>query len=174
MSTCPVCTGPAGRDILERILAITGAELSATRTIARNLKDATSLAWNLSIRGTLTADAATRRWLRILGTETLAPDRVTTIGAAPAARGALISARRQGENAGHPRDAVRARLIAARPVGDPADPAADVAAVLHDRISTWLDAQNESTHHDDTSVPPQTDVSMALIRPPARSLSSAP
>ena len=143
---------PAGRDVLERILAATGAELSATQTIAANLNDATSLARLEPIRDTLAADAAGRRWMRILATGALTPDQVAAIEASPA-RGALVAALRQGEHAGHPMGAVLARLIGSRPMDDPASPTDDVAAVLHDRVTTWLDAQNESTHAHDAPRP---------------------
>jgi conjugative relaxase-like TrwC/TraI family protein len=147
---------PAGRDVLERILATSGAELSATQTIARNLNDATSLARLEPIRDTLAADAASRRWMHLLTTQALTPDQVAAIDASPA-RGPLVAALRQGERAGHPMEAVLARLIATRSLDDPADPAHDVAAVLHDRVTTWLDAQNESTHPDDTRHPFQAE-----------------
>ena len=144
--------GPAGRDVLERILATSGAELSATQTITRNLNEATSLRRLDPIRQTLAADAATRRWLRILPECGLTPTQAQTVGDSPAF-GPLVAALREGEDSGHPMRAVLARLIASRPLDDPNNPAEDVAAVLHQRLTGWLDAQNESrrpadSHHE--------------------------
>ncbi|QTE30063.1 MobF family relaxase [Pengzhenrongella sicca] len=138
---------PAGRDVLERILATTGAELSATQTLAANLNNATSLERLEPIRDTLVADAATRYWMRILTTRPLTPEQIARVDNSPA-RGALIAALRQGERAGYSMEAVLARLIATRLVDDQDNAAHDIAAVLHDSVTRWLDAQDEGRSHE--------------------------
>ncbi|OIQ94690.1 multifunctional conjugation protein TraI [mine drainage metagenome] len=135
---------PAGRDVLERILATPGAELSATQTTARNLDEASSLARLEPIRQTLAADAATRHWIQTLPHCELTPTQVHAIDSSPA-RGPLITALRHGENAGHPMRDVLTRLVATRPLSDP-NPAGDIAAVLHQQVTAWLDAQSEARH----------------------------
>jgi len=47
---------------------------------------------------------------------------------------------------------VLARLIASRPVDDLANPADDVATVLHDRVTRWLTTQEEGRNNDDASL----------------------
>ncbi|RYV49540.1 MobF family relaxase [Pengzhenrongella frigida] len=131
---------PAGRDVLERILATTGAELSATQTIAHNLDHATSPERLDPIRQTLATDAATRHWLRVLPDCGLSATQVQAIEISPA-RGPLVAALRQGASAGHPMRPVLTKLVESRPLDDPTSPVDDVAAVLHGRLTTWLDAQ---------------------------------
>jgi len=150
---------PAGRDVLERILATTGAELSATQTIARNLDDATSPERLDPIRQTLAADAATRHWLRLLPDCGLTPTQVRAIGNSPA-RGPLIAALRQGAGAGHPMRTVLTRLVESRPLDDPNNSADDAAAVLHQRLTGWLDAQFEGRIPD-----PRDDTRAEAIDP---------
>ncbi|MHB1490099.1 MAG: hypothetical protein ACYCTH_06320, partial [Cellulomonas sp.] len=118
--------------------------LSATQTIARNLDEASSLARLEPIRQTLAADAAIRRWIQTLPDCGLSPTQVHAIDSSPARR-PLITALRDGENAGHPMRAVLTRLIATRPPGD-SDLAGDIAAVLHQQVAAWLDAQSEARH----------------------------
>ena len=132
----------AGRDVLERILATTGAELSATQTITHNLDHATSPERLDPIRQTLATDAATRHWLRVLPECGLNATQTETIGNSPA-RGPLVAALRQGADAGHPMRTVLRTLVESRQLDDPTSPAHDIAAVLHDRLTTWLDAQFE-------------------------------
>ncbi|PVU81407.1 hypothetical protein DDP54_16090 (plasmid) [Cellulomonas sp. WB94] len=68
-----------GRDILTRILATEGAELSATQTLARALDDAESLHHLEPIRQTLATDAATRRWHTLLPACHLDPKQIAAI-----------------------------------------------------------------------------------------------
>ena len=89
------------RDILERILATPGAELSATQTITRALDEVASRDRLEPIRQTFLADAATRRWQRILATCGLSEPQVEAIWASTD-RVPLVSALRRGEAAGLP------------------------------------------------------------------------
>ncbi|MGV8966664.1 MAG: MobF family relaxase [Cellulomonas sp.] len=141
---------PAARDVLERILRTSVAELSATQTIAADLDHAASLERLEPIRDTLATDAATRRWMRDLPSCGLTTEQASSVADSPA-RGPLVAALRQGERTGYPMADVLARLIASRPVDDPANPAHDVAAVLHERVTRWLTTQDEGRHNDNTS-----------------------
>jgi hypothetical protein len=131
-----VATGP---QILERILATDGAELSATQTLRHRQEAATSLATLQPIRATLIADADARRWQRLLPNCSLTQDHVSAIVTSSAA-GALFAALRAGEEKGHRMTRVLASLVRARPLDNPADPVEDIAAVLHERVTRWLDS----------------------------------
>ena len=61
-----VDAGSTGQQVLTRIMATSGAELSATQTIRARQDAAGSLATLTPIRTTLIADADTRRWQRLL------------------------------------------------------------------------------------------------------------
>jgi hypothetical protein len=132
------------RDVLDHILATSGAELSATQTIAGALDDAASLERLAPIRATLLADAASRRWRRwrrwrrILPTCGLTDAQVAAIWGS-ADRTALVSALRRGEAAGHPMTEVVAWIAATQ------DAAADetLARTLTTRLTDWLDRRTD-------------------------------
>lgn len=71
------------RDILKSILSTTGAERSATQTIAANLEEATSLRRLEAIAATLYADAAHARWTRQLEEWGLPSDVVEAVRTSP-------------------------------------------------------------------------------------------
>ena len=129
----------SGPQVLQRLLATDGAELSATQTLRHRQDSATSLATLEPIRATLIADADARRWQRLLPDFSLTEDQVSAIVTSPAA-GALFAALRAGEQKGHRMTRVLASLVQARPLDNPADPAEDIAAVLHERVTRWLDS----------------------------------
>lgn len=142
----PMCEGlpdpgksANGRQILERILHTNGTEWSATQTLQQRQEAATSLATLEPIRATLIADADARRWRRLLPRCALTADQAAKVLESPAA-GALFAALRTGEREGHPMSRILARLVVARPLDDPTDPARDLAAVLHERVTSWLDS----------------------------------
>jgi conjugative relaxase-like TrwC/TraI family protein len=122
------------REILERILATSGAELSATQTIARALDDAASLERLEPIRATFQADAATRRWRQVLPTCGLSDQQVDGIWGS-ADRAALVSALRRGEAAGYPMRELVTWIVAAR--GADTDEA--LARTLTTHVTDWLD-----------------------------------
>jgi len=139
---------PTGRQILEAVLATDGAELSATATLRHRQDAATSLATLVPIRSTLAAAAATDRWERLLPRCGLDRDQVAAILGSPSA-GALIAALDGGADLGHPMPSILRHLIAQRPIDDPDDPASDLAAALHARITAWL--QDTAIPHDAAS-----------------------
>lgn len=122
------------RDILERILATPGAELSATQTITRALDDVASRERLEPIRETLLADAATRRWKRVLATCGLSQRQVEAIWVS-ADRAPLVAVLRRGEAAGF---AMR-ELIAWIATASTSNTHERLARTLTDTLSDWLD-----------------------------------
>jgi conjugative relaxase-like TrwC/TraI family protein len=133
---------PGGREVLETILATTGAERSATQMIAARQNLAESLKCLEPIRHTLLADATTRHWTAALPATGLRPDQVTAVLASPA-RGPLFTALDRGTAAGYPMASVLRDLIDSRPLDSADDPARDIAAVLHTRVDAWLHTKVE-------------------------------
>ena len=105
---------PAGREVLETILATAGAELSATQTIADRQNQAESLKRLEPIRNTLLADATTQHWTAALSDTGLTPDQVAAVLASPA-RGPLFTALDRGTALGYPMTSVLRDLINSRP-----------------------------------------------------------
>ena len=130
---------PDGHDAFAAILATSGAELSATETIAASQDEVASLRRLEPIRQTLIADAAGHRWDATFPDLGLSAEQCEQMTTSPA-RGPLITALERGRTLGHPMPQVLAGLIAARPI-DGTDPALDVAAVLHHRVNDWLRTQ---------------------------------
>jgi len=128
---------PGGREVLQTILATTGAERSATQMIADRQNQAESLKHLEPIRHTLLADATTGHWTTALPATGLTPDQVTAVLASPA-RGPLFTALDRGTAAGYPMTNVLRDLINSRPLDSADDPARDIAAVLHTRVDAWL------------------------------------
>ena len=127
---------PDGHDALAAILATSGAELSATETIAASQDEVASLMRLEPIRQTLIADAAGHRWDATFPEVGLSAGQCEQITNSPA-RGPLITALERARALGHPMPQVLAGLIAARPI-DGTGAAVDVAAVLHHRVNDWL------------------------------------
>jgi len=128
----------SGRDIMTKILATSGVEVSATQTLRQRREAATSLKTLAPIRQTLAAQADLQRWQPLLAACGLTDDQAARMLASPA-RGALFVALREGDSLGHPMPKVLARLVAGRPLDGGDDPAQDVAAVLHERVDRWLE-----------------------------------
>jgi len=121
------------RQVLEGVLARTGAELSATQTLEKRERQATALPVLLPIRDTLTSHADQLRCEPELRQSALNDQQTQAVLGSPA-RGALFAALRRGEHAGLPISTVLAEAIGSRPLdGDTA--ADDLAAVLHERVS---------------------------------------
>jgi hypothetical protein len=158
----PTCDPPdryphtEARETLETILATSGAELSATETLAASHHAATSLNRLEPIRQTLLADAATHRWDTTFPTLGMTTRQCEEIRTSPA-RGALITALERGRTLGHPMLHVLAGLIAARPLDHSDDVVGDVASVLHHRVSGWLHTQVQ----DPTAIQPVLDLTAA-------------
>jgi conjugative relaxase-like TrwC/TraI family protein len=145
---------PAGRDVLERILATTGAELSATQTITARQNEAGSLGRLEPIRQTLLADAVAHHWTATLRDVGLTPDQVDSVIASPEG-GPLFVALERGTTLGRPMDHLLRGLINARPLGEHADPAYDIAAVLHSRVQAWLHTQVDNPQTITTTPRPE-------------------
>jgi len=164
---------PAGRDVLERILATTGAERSATQTIAARQNEAGSLKRLQPIRQTLLADAVAHHWAATLHDVGLTPEQVDTVIASPEG-GPLLVALERGATLGRQMDHVLRDLITASPLGDSTDPAIDIAAVLHARVQAWLHTQVDNPQTITTTTPRPEDLRPIRPRPCARSTSSSP
>ena len=115
--------GATARKVLTAILATSRRELSATETTAH-------------------AAAHDRHtWQQLAHAIGLTPEQTQHVLDSPAA-GPLLTAIRHGQAAGHPMERVLAQLIRSRPLHEDeatGDQAVDLAAVLHHRVSAWLD-----------------------------------
>ncbi len=127
------------RDVLATILATTGAEQSATATIAARQDEAASLRRLEPIRRSLYADAAEARWssrLEALGVE---PGVVATIAKSPDAGALYATLDRVALVSGEPLRDVR-RLFA------DLDSEADPAARLRAAAQRWLQRHVSDVH----------------------------
>ena len=138
-----------GRQILEQILATTSTETSATETLRALQDDATSLAQLAPIHETLVQAAQRQRWTTVIAGCGFTDEQTAQVLNSPA-YGALVAALRRAEHDGHPMHRVLPALAAAAPLAirdneegneasDGAQPARDIAAVLHHRVTTWHD-----------------------------------
>ena len=145
------------RQILTTILATSHRELSATETTTHAANQATALARLVPIRATLAAANDRHTWQQLAPAIGLTAEQTQHVLDSPAA-GPLLATIRQGQAAGHPMERVLAQLIRRQPmnVDDLAgDQVVDLAAVLHRRVSAWLDdspvLQAESAGDGDAS-----------------------
>lgn len=123
-------THPDARDVLATILATSGAERSATATIAANLDEAASLRRLEPITRTLYADAAHDRWVSRLTDLAIPAATLTRITASPDTGRLFAILDRVDALADSPREVI-ARLTAAL---DPDEP----AEALRHRAQNWL------------------------------------
>ncbi|NMR19188.1 MobF family relaxase [Cellulomonas fimi] len=143
--TCDALPDPHGTspglDILARILATSGAEISATQTLARAQDEAGSLHRLAPIHHTLATDAATRRWRPLLPTCGLDPGQVTALWASPE-RPALIGALRRGEARCLPMQRILTQLVRDHTEAHGRTRGADVdlATALTRALTEFLDA----------------------------------
>ncbi|WP_421740687.1 MobF family relaxase [Cellulomonas sp.] len=153
----PHATGDA-HDILATILATTGAEQSATATIAARLDEATTLRRLEPIARTLYADAAHRRWSTKLTELGVDADTVRANGRSPAAGQLFGTLDRIAAVAVDP-DAALGMLIHDAQAPDP-------AGAMLGRATSWLDRHTENGH----DLPPVHDADgldadgLALLR----------
>ena len=137
-----------GRDILTQILATDGTELSATQTMRQRQDLAASLNTLAPIRATLVADADRRRWKTLLPSCGLDHQQTQQILDSPAA-GALFAALRAGEADGHNMPRTLRSLAAARSL----EGTDDLAGVLHERVTRWLDDNPNPPAYGDMGSP---------------------
>ena len=139
-SPTPSPPRPPGRSS-PRILATSHRELSATETTTHAANQATALARLVPIRAALAAAHDRHTWQQLAPAIGLTAQQTQHVLDSPAA-GPLLATIRQGQAAGHPMERVLAQLIRRQPmnVDDLAgDQVVDLAAVLHRRVSAWLD-----------------------------------
>ncbi|GEA90236.1 ATP-dependent DNA helicase [Cellulomonas cellasea] len=158
---------PDGRDVLATILATSGAELSATQTIAARQNAATSLKRLGPIRDTIDADASAPRWLGVLRHAGLTEALLDAITASPSC-GPLYAALERGAVV-HPRmDDVVDALLTVSPLEDADEPDHDLAAALRRRVNAWLSTQVEDpralpTHPDTSHLSPGAQATLRQI-----------
>ena len=137
----------SGRQILEQILATSSTEISATETLRVLQNQATSLAQLAPIHETLVQVAQRQRWSNVIAGCGFTDEQEAQVLGSPA-YGALVAALRRAEHDGHPMRRVLPALAAAAPLAigdngegnepnDGAQPARDIGAVLHHRVTSW-------------------------------------
>lgn len=134
---------PDGSEVLAAILATSGAELSATETIAANQDTAASLMRLYPIRRTILADASSRRWTAGLRRAGMSPEDLRRVLTSPSA-GSLFTALEQAATVTDQTDVVLGNLVPTASAGAPQpDDGDDLAAVLSRRVRQWLATQTE-------------------------------
>jgi conjugative relaxase-like TrwC/TraI family protein len=136
---------PAAREILDRILATSHAQTSATQTLRDLQSYATSLARLGPIHETFAQAACTDRYRTLIHSALGRPaaDELSDSAAFPP----LIAALRRIEYDGHDLAAVLGACVAERPL-DAGDAARDLAAVLHWRVERWHRNTAPTRHFD--------------------------
>jgi conjugative relaxase-like TrwC/TraI family protein len=168
-------TEQTGRQILQQILATSNAQTSATETLRVLHNDATSLAQLAPIHETLVQAAQRQRWTNVIAGCGFTDEQTAQVLGSPAS-GALVAALRRAEHDGHPMHRVLPALAAAAPLAignneaneanDGAQPARDIAAVLHHRVATW--------HHNTQPTQRRQPQLIGGIITPAGDLGDAP
>jgi len=120
---------PSPREVLERVLANPGADLSAHQTRQAHAERNDSLATLLAEYQAIAQLATAERYDHLLADSGLTPEQVDAVRASPAG-GALHTTMRRVEATGLHLAPVLAAAMAAGPFED----AADIAAVLHYRL----------------------------------------
>jgi conjugative relaxase-like TrwC/TraI family protein len=142
-----------GRQVLQQILATTGAQTSATETLRAMYDEASSLAQLAPIHETLVQDAQRHRWAKIIAGCGFTAEQGEQVLTSPA-YGPLVAALRRAEHDGHPMQRVLPALAAAAPLhaGDNepnrSAPARDLAAVLHHRVTDWHERTQPQQGHN--------------------------
>lgn len=159
---------PDGHDVLATILATSGAELSATQTIAVRQNAATSLKRLSPIRETILADASAPRWIEALRRAGLTDTQLEAITAS-ASCGSLFSSLERGATIRPGIDDVVDALVSAPPLEDADEPDRDLAAGLRGRVNAWLDTQVEDprtlpTHPDTTHLSPGAQETLRQVQ----------
>jgi hypothetical protein len=130
---------PAG-DVLRRVLANRGAEMSATEAIEAGRREQHGLAQVLAEYNTLAAVALRERYDDLMSHGSgLSDEQVARVQEA-ASYGALLAALRQAENQGVDVDARFPSLVTCRTLDD----AEDLAAVLHERVELSMSTAVET------------------------------
>ncbi len=142
-----------GRQILQHILATTGAQTSATQTVRALYDDAASLAQLAPIHETLVQQAQRQHWATVIASCGFTAEQGEQVLTSPA-YGPLVAALRRAEHDGHPMHRTLPALVAAAPLdagdNDPnrSAPARDLAAVLHHRVTAWHERTQPQQGHN--------------------------
>jgi hypothetical protein len=129
-------TAPQGaRDVLTRVLANEGADLSAHETRQREQRRTEDFAGLAPEYETLAAVAHQQRWDELLERSGIAPGHLDRIRESDA-YGPLLAALRDAESSGLDVERSFPKLVAARPLAGVEDP----ASVLHGRVQRWAHA----------------------------------
>jgi conjugative relaxase-like TrwC/TraI family protein len=122
-------------DVLRNVLANAGADKSATITIAEEWADSQSITRLLAEYETIARRATEDRYAALVASSGLTPTEVSAVRAS-AAWGPLMAAFRDAESRGLDIDRAVPALVQGRTVTS----ADDIAAVLHGRVTKWLNA----------------------------------
>ena len=123
------------REVLSAVLRNEGADVAAHEMIRRHQDDAEGMERLAAEYQTLAALAQAERWDALLGRSGLSENELEAVRASEA-RGPLLASFREAEALGLDIEGTFPLIVEARSLGD----AADLAAVLHDRVDRWSQA----------------------------------
>jgi hypothetical protein len=123
------------REVLTRVLANEGADLSGHETLRREQRRTEDFAVLAAEYETLAGVAQQQRWDDLLDRSGIAPDLLDRIRESDA-HGPLLATLRDAESRGLDVDQSFPKLVAARPLAGAEDP----ASVLHGRVQRWAHA----------------------------------
>jgi len=123
------------RQVLAAVLHNEGADVAAHEAIRRQLNEAENMERLSAEYLTLATLAQAGRWEAVLAGSGLTEAQLETVRAS-VAHGPLLASFRDAEARGLDVEATFPRLVAGRSLAD----AADVAAVLHNRVDRWTEA----------------------------------
>ena len=132
-----------GKDVLAAVLASDGADLSAHESLRRAQLQAEDFGVLAAEYETLAQAAQQHRLGELLGRSGLGPERLEEIRQSPA-YGPLLAVVRDAETRGLDVKASLPGLVAARSLDD----AADIAAVIRNRIERWANATGSRRRAD--------------------------
>jgi hypothetical protein len=125
----------SARDVLTRVLANSGADLSAHETLRREHRRAEDFAVLAAEYETLAGVAQQHRWDELIARSGIGAPHLKQIRQSDA-YGPLLAALRDAESRGLDVDESFPKLVAARPLAG----AEDAASVLHGRVQRWAHA----------------------------------
>lgn len=132
-----------GRDVLASVLGNIGADVAAHDVMRAEQDNPASISQLAAEYETIATSAQAPRWSRALTASGLSAEQVSTIEQSPS-YGALAAALRLADTAQRPIERHLPDLVAARSLTD----AEDAAAVLHDRVTRWANANPSSLGPD--------------------------
>ncbi|NMM23846.1 MAG: relaxase domain-containing protein [Phycicoccus sp.] len=133
----------APADVLRYVLANSGADKSATQTIADTWTEGHSIARLWAEYDTIARHANEDRYAALATASGLTPTEADTVRAS-AAWGPLMAAFREAESYGLDLGRALPALVQGRALSD----ADDIAAVIHGRVTKWVKAAGAGRHTD--------------------------